>query len=63
MLDEFEGPSLEARRDQSSLILFHKIHCRAVSIESNKYMTPAHSSKTTRSSQTYSDALKNSFSP
>ena len=70
-LDELEWPSLEARRDQSSLLLFHKIHCGAVSIEKDKYMTPAHSLKTTRSShsaqyrrhQTYSDALKNSFFP
>ena len=69
MLDELEWPSLEARRDQSSLLLFHKIHCGALSIEKDKYMTPAHSLKTTRSShsaqyrrhQTYSDALKNSF--
>ena len=69
VLDELERPSPKARRDQSSLLLFHKIHCGAVSIEKDKYMTPAHSSKTTRSShraqycrfQTYSDALKNSF--
>ena len=33
MLDELEWPSLEARRDQSSLLLFHKIHCGVVSIE------------------------------
>ena len=71
MLDELEWPSLEARRDQSSLLLFHKIHCEAVSIEKDKYMTPAHSLKTTRSlhsaqyrrHQTYSDALKKSFFP
>ena len=72
-LDELEWPSLEARRDQSSLLLIHKIHCGAVSIDKDKYMsmTPAHSLKTTRSShnaqyrrhQTNSDALKNSFSP
>ena len=37
MLDELEWPSLEARRDQSSLLLFHKIHCGAVSIEKDKY--------------------------
>ena len=53
-VDEMHGrrewPSLEARRDQSSLFLFHKIHCGAVSIEKDKYMTPAHSLKTTRSS-------------
>ena len=71
MLDELEWPSLEAWREQSSLLLFHKIHCGAVSIEKDKYMTPAHSLKTMRSShsaryrrhQTYSDALKNSFPP
>ena len=67
MLDELELPSLEAWWGQSSLLLFHKIHCGAVPIEKDKYMTPAHSLKTTRSShsaqyrrhQTYSDALKN----
>ena len=73
MLDELEWPSLEARRDQSFLLLFHKIHCGAVSIEKDKYMTPVYSLETTRSShsaqysrhQMYSnsDALKNSFSP
>ena len=71
MLDELEWPSLEARRDQSSLLFFHKIHYGAVSIKKDKYMTPAHSLKTTRSShsaqyrthQTYSDALKISFFP
>ena len=65
MLDELEWPSLEAQRDQSSLFLFHKIHCGAVFIEKDKYMTPAHRLKTTRSShsaqyrrhQTYNDAL------
>ena len=71
MLDKLEWPSLEARRDQSSLLLFHKIHSGAVSIGKDKYLTPARSLKSTRSShsaqycryQTYSDALKNSFFP
>ena len=71
MLNEIEWPSAEVLRDQAPLLLFHKIHCGAVSIEKDKYMTPAHSSKTTRSSQsaqycghqTYSDALNNTFSP
>ena len=71
MLDELEWPSLEARRDRSSLLLFHKIQCGAGSVYKDKYLTPAHSLKSTRSShnaqycryQTYSDALKNSFSP
>ena len=50
MLRELEWSSLEVHRDQSSLLLFHKIHCGSVSIEKDKYMTPAHSLKTTRSS-------------
>ena len=41
MLDKLEGPSLEAHRDKSSLLLFHKIHCGAVSIEKDKYVTLA----------------------
>ena len=68
MLDDLEWPSFEARNDQSSLLLFHNIHCDAVSIEKAKYLPPALSSKVTRSShcaqycryQIYSDALKNS---
>ena len=71
MLDQLDWPSLEARRDWSSLLLFHKIHSGAVSIEKGKYLTPAHSLKATGAShsaqycryQTYSDALKNSFFP
>ena len=71
MLDELEWPSLEARRDLSSLLLFHKIHSGAASIEKDKYVTPAHSLKSTRVShsaqyyrcQTYSDVLNNSFFP
>ena len=71
MLDELEWPSLEARTDRSSLLLFHKIHVGAVSIEKHMYLTPAHSFKSTRAShsaqyckyQTYSDALKNPFIP
>ena len=69
MLDELEWPSLEDRRDWSSLLLFHKIHSGAVSIEKDKYLTTAHSLKSTRSSHsaqycrylTYSDDLKSSF--
>ena len=38
MLGELEWPSLEARRDQTSLFLFHKIHCGAVFIEKDKYI-------------------------
>ena len=43
----FDGVTCSALLD---LLLFHKIHCRAVSIEKGKHMTPAHSLKTTRSS-------------
>ena len=70
ILDELEWPSLKAHRDQSSLLRFHKIYSAAVAIEKNKNLTPAYNLKSTRSShsaqncryQTYSDALKNSFS-
>ena len=66
MLDDLKWPSLEARRDWSSLFHFHKIHSGAVSIEKDKYLTLARILKTTRSSncaqycryQIYSDALK-----
>ena len=44
MLDELELPSLVARRDQSSLLLFRKILCGAMSFEKDKYLT--HSSIT-----------------
>ena len=37
MLDELEWPSLEAHRDRSSLLLFHKIHSGAVSAVSYVY--------------------------
>ena len=50
MLDELEWPSLEARRDESSLLLFHKIHCGQCLLKKDKCMTPANSLKTTRSS-------------
>ena len=46
MLDELQWPTLEARRDQSSLLFFHKIHCGTMSIDKDKYLTP---SKRTRS--------------
>ena len=67
MLDELEWPSLEARRDRSSMLLFHTILSGTVSIEKDKYLTPAHSLKSIRAShsvqycryQTYSDAQKN----
>ena len=38
MLDELEWPSLEARRDRSSLLLFHKIHSGAVSSALDKLL-------------------------
>ena len=71
MLDELQWPTLEAWRDQSSLLFFHKIHCGTMSIDKDKYLTPSQSTRFTRSShnsqycrpQTYSDALKYSFFP
>ena len=69
MLGELKWPTLEARRDQSSLLFLHKIHCGIMSIDKDKYLTPSQSTRSTRSShnsqyyrpQTYSDALKYSF--
>ena len=55
MLDELEWPSLEARRDRFSLLLFIKIHCGAVSIEKARYLTLAHSLKATKSSHSAPD--------
>ena len=71
MLHELKWPTLEARRNQSSLLLFHKIHCGIMSIDKDKYLTLSQSTRSTRSShnsqycrpQTYSDALKYSFFP
>ena len=71
MLDELEWPSLEARREQSSLTFFYKIHSGTVSLDKDKYLTPAPNLHRTRASHdlqytryfAYSDALKNSFFP
>ena len=72
MLDELEWPSLGSRRGRSSLtFLDHKIHPGTVSLDKDKYLTPApilrrtwasHESQYTRQFA-YSDALKNSFLP
>ena len=73
MLDELEWPSLEARREQSSLAFFYKIHSSTVSLDKDtcKYLTPAPNIRSTRASHefqytrylAYSEALKNSFFP
>ena len=41
MLDELEWPSLEFRRERSSLTFFYKIHSGTVSLDKGKYLTPA----------------------
>ena len=66
MLDELEWPSLETRREQSSLIFFYKIHSGTVSLDKDKYLTPAPNLRRTRASHesqctrylAYRDALK-----
>ena len=71
MLDELEWPSLESRRERSSLTFFYKIHSGTVSLDKDKYLTPAPNLRRTRASHesqytrpfAYSDALKNSFFP
>ena len=71
MLDELEWPSLEDRRDLSSLAFFYKIHSGTVSLDKDKYLTPAPNIRSTSASHefhytrylAYSEALKNSFFP
>ena len=71
MLDELEWPSLEDRRVKSSLTFFYKIHSGTVSLDKDRYLTPAPNLRSTRASHdsqytrymAYSDALKNSFFP
>ena len=71
MLDELEWPSLDDRREQSSLAFFYKIHSGTVSLDKDKYLTPAPNIRSTRASHefqytrylAYSEALKNSFFP
>ena len=68
MLDELEWPSLEDRRVKSSLTFFYKIHSGTVSLDKDRYLTPAPNLRSTRASQThnsqytrylsYTDALK-----
>ena len=69
MLDELEWPSLETRREQSSLTFYYKILSGTVSLDKDKYLTQAPNLRRTRASHesqytrylAYSDALKNSF--
>ena len=71
MLDKLEWPSLEARREQSSLTFFYKIHSGTVSLDKDKNLTLAPNIRSTRASHesqytrylAYSEALKNSFFP
>ena len=71
MLDELEWQSLKARRKQSSLTVFYKIHSGTVSLDKDKYLTPASNIRRTRTCNetqytryiAYSEALKNSFFP
>ena len=71
MLDELEWPSLEDRRVKSSVTFFYKIHSDTVSLDKDRYLTPATNLRSTRASHDshYTrnmaciDALKNSFFP
>ena len=71
MLDELEWPSLQFGRERSSLTFFYKIHFGTVSLDKDKYLTPAPNLRRTRAPHesqytrqfAYSDALKISFSP
>ena len=69
MLDELEWPTLEARREQSFLIFFYKIHSGTVALGKDKFLTSAPNIRRTRASHesqyirnlANSEALKNSF--
>ena len=50
MLDELEWPSLQSRREWSTLTFFYKIHSGTVSLDKDKYLTPAPNLKRTRAS-------------
>ena len=71
ILNDIDWPSLEDRRLKSSLTFFYKIHSGTVSLDKDKYLTPAPRLRSTRVSHdsqytrymSYSDALKNSFFP
>ena len=51
MLSDLEWPSLEARREQSSLTFFYKIHSSIVSIYKDRYLTPVTATIQTRASK------------
>ena len=53
MLDKLEWPSLEARREQSSLTFFYKIRSGTVSLDKDKYLTPAPNLQRTRASHDF----------
>ena len=69
--DLLEWPSLEDRRLKYSLTFFYKIHSGTVSLDKDKYLTPAPRLRPTRVSHdsqyirymSYRDALNNSFFP
>ena len=50
MLYELEWPSLETRREQSSLTFFYKIHSGTVSLDKDKYLAPTPNLRRTRAS-------------
>ena len=71
MLNDLDWPSMEDRRLKSSLTFFYKIHSGTVSLDKDKYLTPAPRLRSTRASHdsqytrymSYTHALKNSFFP
>ena len=70
-LSTLSGHSWRPRREQSSLTFFYKIHSGTVSLDKDKYLTPAPNLRRTRASHesqytryfAYSNALKNYFPP
>ena len=60
ILDELEWPTLEARRDQSSLLFFHKIHCWYGTMSDNKDVSE-NKMYYTRSSHNSQYCISNTF--
>jgi len=72
MLEDLDWPTLEKRREVTSLSLFYKIHHNQVSIDKDSYLYPLSKSRTRSSTnhpfqyqrfQCYTDSFKYSFFP
>ena len=71
MLDDFQWPELQERRQQAFLTFFYKIHNNLATVDKNRYLSEAgRGNRSTRSHpfqyhrpNTYTDGLNFSFFP